>query len=66
MLEILGVGTAYIAILVPVPILFVIFYFENKNKKEKYNAMIAISKNLKDPSEIKELLEDFKEKKNNL
>tara|TARA_B100001750_G_scaffold153865_1_gene123389 strand:+ start:254 stop:652 length:399 start_codon:yes stop_codon:yes gene_type:complete len=63
MLEILGVGTAYIAILVPVPILFVIFYFENKNKKEKYNAMIAISKNLKDPSEIKELLEDFKEKK---
>ena len=25
--------------------------------------MIAISKNLKDPSEIKELLEDFKEKK---
>ena len=63
MLEILGVGTAYIAILVPVPILFVIFYFDNKNKKEKYNAMIAISKNLKDPSEIKELLEDFKEKK---
>ena len=63
MLEILGVGTAYIAILIPVPILFVIFYFENKNKKEKYNAMIAISKNLKDPSEIKELLEDFKEKK---
>ena len=63
MLEIFGVGTAYIAILVPVPILFVIFYFENKNKKEKYNAMIAISKNLKDPSEIKELLEDFKEKK---
>ena len=63
MLEILGVGTAYIAILIPVPILFVIFYFDNKNKKEKYNAMIAISKNLKDPSEIKELLEDFKEKK---
>ena len=63
MLEIFGVGTAYIAILVPVPILFVIFYFENKNKKEKYNAMIAISKNLKDPSEIKELLQDFKEKK---
>ena len=61
--EILGVGTVYIAILFPVLIIFVIFYFDNKSKKEKYNAMIAISKNLKDPSEIKELLEDFKEKK---
>ena len=48
---------------VPLIILFVIFYFDNKTKKEKYNAMIEISKNLKDPSEIKELLEDFKEKK---
>ena len=61
--EILGVGTVYIAILFPVLIIFVIFYFDNKSKKEKYNAMIEISKNLKDPSEIKELLEDFKEKK---
>ena len=63
MAEILGVGTAYIAILFPVLIIFVIFYFDNKSKKEKYNAMIEISKNIKDPSEIKELLEDFKEKK---
>ena len=61
--EILGVGTVYIAILFPVLIIFIIFYFDNKSKKEKYNAMIEISKNLKDPSEIKELLEDFKEKK---
>ena len=61
--EILGVGTVYIAILFPVLIIFVIFYFDNKSKKEKYDAMIEISKNLKDPSEIKELLEDFKEKK---
>jgi len=59
----LGIGTAYIAILFPVLIIFVILYFGNKNKKEKFNAMIEISKNLQDPSEIKELLEDFKEKK---
>ena len=58
-----GVGVAYAAIFMPVLLLFVIFYFDNKTKKEKYNAMIEISKNLKDPSEIKELLEDFKEKK---
>ena len=58
-----GVGVGYAAIFMPVLLLFVIFYFDNKTKKEKYNAMIEISKNLKDPSEIKELLEDFKEKK---
>ena len=52
-----------VGILFPVLIIFVIFYFDNKSKKEKYDAMIAISKNLKDPSDIKELLEDFKEKK---
>ena len=63
MLETLSVSTAYAGILLPVLILFVIFFFNNKTKKEKYNAMIEISKNLKDPSEIKELLEDFKEKK---
>ena len=63
MLEILSVSTAYAGILLPVLILFVIFFFNNKTKKEKYNAMIDISKNLKDPSEIKELLENFKEKK---
>ena len=58
-----GVGVGYAAIFMPVLLLFVIFYFDNKTKKVKYNAMIEISKNLKDPSEIKELLEDFKEKK---
>ena len=50
-------------ILLPVMIILVVFYFDNKSKKEKYDAMIAISKNLKDPSDIKELLEDFKEEK---
>ena len=50
-------------ILLPVMIIFVVFYFDNKSKKEKYDAMIEISKNLKDPSDIKELLEDFKEEK---
>ena len=49
--------------LLPVMIIFVVFYFDNKSKKEKYDAMIEISKNLKDPSDIKELLEDFKEQK---
>ena len=59
----LSLAIPIVGILFPVMIIFVIFYFDNKSKKEKYDAMIAISKNLKDPSDIKELLEDFKEKK---
>ena len=59
----LSLAIPIVGILFPVLIIFVIFYFDNKSKKEKYDAMIAISRNLKDPSDIKELLEDFKEKK---
>jgi len=60
--ELLGFGIGYAAIFLPALILFVIFFFDNKTKKDKYNAMIEISKNLEDPSKIKELLENFKEK----
>ena len=59
----LSLAIPIFGILLPVMIIFVVFYFDNKNKKEKYDAMIEISKNLKDPSDIKELLEDFKEQK---
>jgi len=59
----LSLAIPIVGILFPVLIIYVILYFDNKSKKEKYDAMIAISKNLKDPSDIKELLEDFKEKK---
>ena len=59
----LSLAIPIVGILFPVLMIYVILYFDNKSKKEKYDAMIEISKNLKDPSEIKELLEDFKEKK---
>ena len=59
----LAVGIPYAGILFPVLIILVIKYFNYKSKREKFKAMIEISKNLQDPSEIKELLEDFKEKK---
>ena len=61
--SIFSLGIPYLAISLPVLIIFVIFYFDNKSKKEKYDTIIEISKSLKDPSDIKELLEDFKEKK---
>ena len=44
-------------------IVFIVHYYEEKETKEKYAAMIEISKNIEDPSEIKDLLEGFQEKK---
>ena len=59
----LSLAIPIFGILLPVMIIFVVFYFDNKSKKEKYDAMVEISKSLEDPSDIKELLEDFKEEK---
>jgi len=59
----LSLAIPIVGILFPVLIILVIKYFNYKSKREKLKAMIEISKNLQDPSEIKELLEDFKEKK---
>ena len=59
----LALGIPYVAILMPVLLLGVIFFFDNKSKKEKYAAIIEISKNIQDPSEIIGLLEDLKEEK---
>ena len=59
----LALGVPYVAILMPVAIVFVIFFFVTKIERQKYDAMIEISKNIEDPSEIKDLLEDLQEKK---
>ena len=53
----------YVAILMPVLLIFVIFFFVQKMNKDKYNAIIQISKNIEDQSKIKDLLEDLEEKK---
>ena len=59
----LALGIPYVAILMPVFIVGIIFFFENRTKKDRFTAMIEISKNIQDPSEIKDLLEDLQEKK---
>jgi hypothetical protein len=59
----LALGIPYIAILMPVLLIGVIFFFNNRSQKDKYDTMIEISKNIQDPSEIKDLLEDLQEKK---
>ena len=59
----LALGIPYVAILMPVLILLVIFFFNNRSQKDKYDTMIEISKNIEDPSEIKDLLENLQEEK---
>ena len=51
------------AILMPVGILFVIFFFANKMEKHKYNAIIEVSKNIDDPSKIEEIIDTLNDKK---
>ena len=60
---VMAVGTGWVAILMPVLIVWVIFYYSTKMDKDKYAAMVEISKNLEDPSDVEDLLENFKEKK---
>lgn len=51
------------AILIPVGILFVIFFFANKMEKHKYNAIIEVSKIIDNPSKIEEIIDSLNDKK---
>ena len=61
--QIMGVLTGWVAILMPVLLIWVIFYFSTKNDKEKYATMVEIAKNLENHSDVEDLLENFREKK---
>ena len=61
--DILGIGIGYVAVLMPVLLIGVIFFFNTKSEKDKYAAMIEISQNIQDPSELRELLENLQGKK---
>ncbi len=61
--DILGIGIGYVAVLMPVLLVGVIFFFNTKSEKDKYDAMIEISRNIQDPSELRELLENLQGKK---
>ena len=59
----MGVLTGWVAILMPVLLLWVIFYYKTREEKHKYESMVEMAKNLDDPSVVEDLLENFKEKK---
>ena len=60
---ILALGIGYVAVLMPVLILLVIFIYDTKNKKNRYDTLITISKNVNNPDDIKEILESLVDRK---
>jgi len=54
-----------LGILLPVLIVLIVFVNESKQKKYKYDALIEVSKNIKDSEEISNLLKSFKANKSN-
>ena len=61
--DILGVGIGYLAVGMPVFMVLIVFYFNYKESKNKHNALIEISKNINDPSQVKELIKALEGKK---
>ena len=52
-----------VAISLPAIIVLIVFVFESRNKKNKYNTIIEVSKNLSDPEEIRDLIESLNDDK---
>ena len=61
--DIVGLLIPLAGILFPVAIVFVIFAFINKIEKNKYDAIVEISKKIDDPSVIQEILTALDDKK---
>ena len=59
----LGILIPIIAVSLPAIIVLIVFVFESRNKKNKYNTIIEVSKNLSDPEEIRELIESLTDDK---
>ena len=47
--------------LLPALIIWIVFVYESRNKKNKYDTIIEVAKNITDPEEIRELIESLKD-----
>ena len=47
--------------LLPALIIWIVFVSESRNKKNKYDTIIEVSKNITDPEQIRELIESLKD-----
>ena len=52
-----------IAVSLPAIIILIVFVYESRNKKMKYNTIIEVSKNINNPDEVRDLLESLQDKK---
>ena len=57
----LGILIPIIAVSLPAIIVLIVFVFESRNKKNKYDTIIEVSKNITGPEEIRELIESLKD-----
>ena len=61
--DVMALGIPYMGMLIPIIIVFIVFYFQAKENRDKYNALIEVSKNVEDPDVVEDLLNNFKEEK---
>ena len=59
----LGVLIPILAVSLPAIIVWIVFVYNTRNDKNKYDAIVEVSKNIKDPEEIRDLIESLKDKK---
>ena len=59
----LGVLIPILAVSLPAIIVWIVFVYKTRNDKNKYDAIVEVSKNIKDPEEIRDLIESLKDKK---
>ena len=59
----LGILIPIIAVSLPAIIIWIVFVYESRNKKKKYDTIIEVSKNISDPEEVRDLIESLQDKK---
>ena len=55
----LGIIVPIIAISLPAIIVWIVFVYESRNKKKKYDTIIEVSKKISDPEEIRDLIKSL-------
>ena len=59
----LAIGSAYMAILSPALILWVVFHYVSKIQKNKNEALVNIAQAINDPDQVREIVDQLNEKK---
>ena len=57
----LGILIPIIAVSLPAIIIWIVFVYESRNKKKKYDTIIEVSKNISDPEEIRNLIKGLED-----